>query len=381
MRVALLAHLRHPIRPPFMGGMEAHSWHLARALVARGHDVTVLAPGDSEVAGRLHPVIPEGYDAAFPWARYRGTDALNRYQDDAMARAMGALRDGGFDVVHNNGLHRYPARLARTHRLPTVTSLHVPPFDPLSRVARDSGAPWSRFTVTSERQRASWWPEGAPEAAHVVHNGIDLAGWPFAPAGGGGGGGGAVWSGRIMPNKGLHLAVEAARIAGVPLTAFGAIEDEAYFDARIRPHLGGEIRYGGHLAPADLAAELGRADAFLFTPLWDEPFGLAAVEAMACGAPVAATDEGAVREVVGEAGRFAPRDAPSALARALRAALEIPRTVPRARVERHFTIERMLDGYERIYAQAMAGRDAPAPPARFPAIELRVAGPQAIAAE
>jgi glycosyltransferase involved in cell wall biosynthesis len=377
MRIALVAHLRHPIRPPFMGGMEAHSWHLARALRARGHDVTVFAPGDSDLEGDLHPVLPVHYDHHFPWNDYHGTETLNAYVDGAMARAMAALRDGGFDVIHNNGLHRYPLRLARAYGLPTVTSLHVPPFDPLSRAVRDSRAPWARLTVTSGRQLDSWWPEGAPEEAHVVHNGIALGDWPFSAQGGGG----AVWAGRITPNKGLHLAIEAARIAGVPLTVFGTVEDEAYFEARVRPHLRGDIRYGGHLGAGDLAAELGRADAFLFTPLWDEPFGLAAVEAMACGAPVAAVDQGAVREVVGRAGRYAPPDAPDALAHALNDAFEIPRNVPRGRVEERFSIDRMVEGYERIYDLARARLGSDMPPVAFPEIELRIDDTPLLAAE
>lgn len=367
MRIALLAHLRHPIAQPFMGGMEAHSYHLAAALVGRGHDVTLFASGDSRAPGRLHPVVERAFAD-----RYDPDDPAHHLDLDRRFSETGArlLREN-FDVVHNNTLHRYPPRLARQHRLACVTSLHVPPFEALQRAVWDSAAPWSRFTVTSDCQRDSWWGEDAPPEAAVVHNGIDPALWPL----GTGSGGGAVWAGRLTPNKGAHLALQAARLAGMPLTIFGPIEDRSYFDDVLAPLLGGAFRYGGLLGPAALATEFGRAALLLFTPLWDEPFGLSAIEAMCCGLPVAATDMGAAREVIGEAGRFAARPQPQDLAEAMVQALAIPRDLPRRRVLAQFTITRMVDAYEQQYARAIAGLEASAPEVRFPPCDLRTAAP------
>lgn len=371
MRIAVVAHVRHPIAPPFMGGMEAHSWHLANALARRGHDVTLFASGDSDAAlppgAALRPILPVHYDRQFPWHDFHGTDVLNDHVDDGFASIMDELESGAFDVIHNNSLHRYPPRLARAGRQPMVTSLHVPPFAVLRRAVHQCAAPWSRFTVTSAAQRQRWWPEGAPEASCVVPNGILPSLWPYC----GTGDGSAVWAGRITPTKGTHLAIEAARLAGVPLRIFGTIEHADYFEDEVRPHLGPAVRYGGHLEGRALAAAIGEASAMLFTPLWDEPFGLAAIEAMATGVPVAATDMGAVREVIGDAGAFAPADDAPALARALQYAMAIPRCRPRARVERLFTLDRMVDGYEALYAEAIAGRDAFAPRVRFAPHELR----------
>ena len=376
LRIAVVAHIRHPVRPPFQGGLEAHGWHLVRALRARGHDVTLFASGDSDhdpVA-----IVPEHYDRAFAGHQRHGTEALNRHVDAAFRRTARDLLEGGFDVVHNNTMHRYLPRLARAYRLPTLTSLHVPPFDALHRAVRESDAPWSLFSTTSAVQTRSWWGDAPPDAAHVVHNGIDLAEWPFAPEGGGG----AAWAGRIMPNKGTHFAVTAAQFAGMPLTLYGPIEDRQYFDTLIRPYLGERIRYGGHLEGAALSAALRRADVFAFTPMWDEPFGLAAVEAMASGLPVAAVENGAVREVIGEeAGRFARPNEAAALGLAMRKAARIDRAVPRARAEAMFSIDRMIDGYEALYARAIAGAGADWPAADFPGIELDVAPMQRLAAE
>ncbi|MBU2956052.1 glycosyltransferase [Paracoccus sp. C2R09] len=349
MRIAVIAHLRHPIAAPFMGGMEAHAWHLARGLQDRGHQVTLYAAGDSDPQFDLRPIIGRHYDQDYPWHDFHGTDVLNGVLDDAFARCVTALDDGGHDVVHNNSLHRFPPRHAFANRMPMVTSLHVPPFEGLRRAAQDSAAPWSRFTVCSRQQAGLWWPAGTPDGADIVGNGIDLRLWPFRPQGDGS----AVWAGRITPTKGTHLAAQAARMAGVPLTIFGVIEHRDYYNDMVRPLLGGDIRYGGHLQGGDLATEMGRASAMLFTPQWEEPFGLVAIEGMACGLPVASTRIGATDEVIGDCGAFAAPDDAEGLAHALEQALQIPRERPRARVERLFSLERMLDRYEENYRAAM----------------------------
>ncbi|WP_246054916.1 glycosyltransferase [Paracoccus gahaiensis] len=365
LRIAVMAHCRHPISPPFMGGMEVHAHHLAHALQARGHKVTLVAAGDSRVGVPVLPLMRQHYDSAYPWHDFHGTKVLNDHLDLSHAEALARLRDEGFDIVHNNTLHRYPPRLARSVGLPMVTSLHVPPFDALARAVRDSVAPWHPVTGCSRRHLDAYWPGGVARDAHVVPNGIDPADWPFSATGNGE----AVWAGRITPNKGTHLAIAAALRAGIPLTIFGSIEDSGYYEALVRPALGPRIRHGGHLAGSDLAGEYGRASVLLFTPQWDEPFGLSAIEAMACGTPVAAIEMGAVREVVGDAGAYAKADG-SDLDRALQEALTIPRARARRRVERLFTLERMIEGYEALYAGALAARDPGHDPVRFPEIEL-----------
>lgn len=347
MRIAVLAHLRHPIAPPFMGGMEAHCWHLVRGLAARGHDVTLFASGNSDAGVALVPVLPRHYHADFPDPERTGREALNALLDGAMARTCDRLAQGGFDVVHNNSLHRFPVGLAARGQ-PCVTSLHVPPFPALHRAVL--AQPAARFTAPSRTQIASWWPDGPPPGAVVVPNGIDPKLWPFSPLGNGG----LVWAGRITPTKGAHLAAQTAARLGLRMTLYGTIEDRAWFHDAVRPFLAGHIRYGGHVSGPDLARALGEASALLFTPLWDEPFGLAAIEAMATGLPVASLDQGAAREVIGNAGAFAAEPTAQSLAQAVRQALAIPRDRPRLRVERHFTLSGMIQGYEAQYRAAIA---------------------------
>lgn len=372
-KIALLAHIRHPIAPPFKGGMEAHTSLLADALVRRGHDVTLFASGDSVTGARLRPVLPRHYDADLPWHQFHGTEALNRLQDDVFESVLDDLADGGFDVIHNNSLHRYPPRMARRDGVPMLTAMHVPSFKILAKSVRSAVAPWALQTYCSEVHRRSWWPDRTPAETRIVANGIPLDDWTFVPNGDGT----AVWAGRITPNKGTHIAVEAARILGIELTIYGVIEHEDYFRDRIEPHLGPSVRYGGHLPQDALASAIGRASVLLFTPLWDEPFGLVAAEAMACGVPVAALPHGAVREVVGRGGCVAQDDNGEALATAARTALTLSRRDVRRYAEDAFALDRMVTQYEALYGEAMTARPTRVPPVHYAPIELppRVAQP------
>lgn len=355
MRIALLAPLRHPIKPPFMGGLEAHCWHLARGLKARGHQVTLFASGDSDVGVPVFPVLRRHARADFPDPARQGDAHLAAILDAAMQRACDRIAQGGFDVVHDASQHPRPLALAARGQ-PCVTALHGPPAPALQRATLDQPGP--RFTLPSEHQRRVWWPGAAPARVAVVHPGIDPGRWPFSPLGNGT----LVWSGRMRPEKGPQLAAQTAARLGMPLTLYGMVEDRAWFDGAVRPFLGGRIRYGGHLGQDDLARALGAASVLLFTPVGDEPFGAAAVEAMATGLPVASFDQGAAREVIGDAGAFAAEPLPQALAPAIRQALSIPRDRPRNRVARLFTLSGMLQGYEAQYRAAIADRAGAAPP-------------------
>lgn len=366
MRIALLTHLRHPIAPPFAGGMEAHGWSLAEGLARRGHEVVLFAAGDSDPRFAIDPVIPVHHEASFPGLEHQGDARLVAHVDAGYTAACDRIAAGGFDVVHNNSLSRLPLERRRIAAVPTVTSLHVPPYDAIGWFVRDSLVPGHRITVTSGAHGRTWWPGGLPADVSVLHNGVDPAAWPYRERGDGS----AVWFGRIAPEKGPHHAVAAARRAGLPLTLFGPVEDRTYWEAQIAPQIGGSIRYGGHLPTEALSYEIGRASVFLFTPCWNEPFGLVAIEAMACGVPVAGIAMGAAEEVVGEAGRLAPLGDEAALAAAIGTAIAIPRAVPRSRVMRLFTRDLWLDRCEALYAQARTGWNTS--PAR---IEPGFAGP------
>jgi len=186
----------------------------------------------------------------------------------------------------------------------------------------------------------------------MIHNGLDLDRWRF-----GDGGPGAVWTGRLVPEKAPHLAIDAALTAGMRLRLFGPVHDEDYFANVITPRLGGGIEYVGHWPVDILAREVSNAGVAVVTPTWDEPFGLIVAEALACGTPVAAFDRGAMAELIGpDDGRLARPGDVESLARAMRAAAGIDRSGCRRSAERRFSVTRMIDEYEHWFERQIARR-------------------------
>jgi len=248
--------------------------------------------------------------------------------------------------VHNNSLHHLPVAMSSMLPVPLITTLHTPPTPWLESAIRLT--PSARFVAVS-RFTALQWQEST--RAEIILNGVDTAKWTPGP-----GGPGAIWFGRLVPEKAPHLAIEAARIAGLPLDLAGPVYDTEYFDRLIRPQLGPRVRYLGHLGTRELAKRVGRSAVAAVTPLWDEPYGLVAAEAMACGTPVAAFDRGALPEVIApEGGRLAAAGDPDALASALLAAAALPRAGVRRHAELHCSLGTMVDRYERLYEQSAQG--------------------------
>ena len=136
------------------------------------------------------------------------------------------------------------------------------------------------FVAVSHHTAAAWRHVTDSE---VIPNGVDLARWRY-----GDGGPALAWSGRIVPEKGTHLAIEIAQAAGMPLRLAGPIGDQQYYDSAVRPLLGHGIEYLGHLCQDDLARVVASSAATLVTPRWDEPYGLVVAESLACGTPVCA---------------------------------------------------------------------------------------------
>lgn len=350
MRIAVVAHIRHAIAEPFSGGMEAHCDMLCRGLRAAGHEVDLFAAEGSSDP-RLVPICKAPYDDVLPWRIYRGTSALATYQREAFERVLLRIGSGAYDVVHNNSLFPEIIDWCAQAGIACVTSQHVPPFGTMfDAVAENCHHPHVNVTVTSRDQDNLWSDRGC-SGLEVVANGIDTDRW--TPAGEIGDY--FSWVGRIVPNKGLSHAVRAARLAGIRLKIFGPVEDAAYFASEVEPFLGDGIEFHGHRNVASLAGEVARAKGALVTPLWDEPFGLVAAEALACGTPVFGFDRGALAEVVGDCGLLVEAGDTEALAEALGSVQKFDRSRCRTRAEDKLSISAMIEGYEACYASSVAG--------------------------
>ncbi|MEZ5654960.1 MAG: glycosyltransferase [Sphingobium sp.] len=357
MRIGIIAHVKHPIAEPFAGGLEAHTALLATRLRERGHKVTVFASTRSEAEIGVEPICDATSLNAVGTAE--ATDESFFREHHAYLDLMQRLRQGGFDVIHNNSLHYLPVAMADVLPMPMVTTLHTPPFCWLEsgiRLARHDNI---SFVAVSKVMTALW--RSVVPGCKVISNGIDLKRFSFQaehdPAIY------MVWQGRLVPEKGAHHAIAAAKKMGIPLKIAGPALDQEYFDREVKPHLGGGIKYEGHLAQKDIAALVGKAAVLLNTPGWDEPYGLVVAEALACGVPVAAFDRGAMREILTEeCGVLAQPDNAEALAQAAKAAMALSRHACRHRAETACDAETMVTRYEKLYYQLTRCASATASP-------------------
>lgn len=335
MKIAVVAHLKYPIAEPFAGGLEAHTFALVAGLERAGHDVALFAAAGSAATDLRSVCAPTG--ALAP-------EVADRHEALAYRAVLDALCTEAFDIVHFNALHFLPIDDAARLPAPMVAVLHCPPFPPLARAM--NAAPRNVTLVSVSPSLSAQWPD-LPREPIVVDNGVDLERFRFAahraaPDF-------ALWCGRIVPEKGLHLAIDAARAAGVALRICGPIVDRDYWTTEIAGRLGSDAVYLGHVSHDMVAALLGRASVLVCTPCWEEPFGLVVVEALACGTPVAGFARGALVDILdATCGALAAPGDVAALALAIVTALSLDRHACRARAEL-FGTDLMIDRYVALY--------------------------------
>ncbi|HLW15995.1 MAG TPA: glycosyltransferase family 4 protein, partial [Actinomycetota bacterium] len=289
MRIALLSPPWIPVPPSGYGGIEWIVSLLAEELVARGHDVTLFATGDSKTSAELRYVFDVG-----PVAQMHQALPYSMHVGAAFQHIAGEARAGRpYDVVHD---HTAWLSLAFAPLIPTpvVHTLHGAAIEAerdFFHFVRNN----ADFVAISQYQTRTFT---RIQITDVVPNAVDVQSYPFSAEKDDY----LLCLGRIARDKAQHLAIEVAKRAGMPLVLAGKIDagdDRAYFDEMILPHVDGQsVRFEGEV-PDDRKRELfSRARAFVFPIQWDEPFGLVMIEAMACGTPVIATPYGAVPEVV-----------------------------------------------------------------------------------
>lgn len=347
LRIALIASNRFPIKQPFAGGLESHVWHLARALAARGHSVSLFADNGSDTAPDWHALTVRRLALSDAAKRDTSMPAEAFMADHhAYLSVMLELAQTGaecFDVVHNHSLHHLPVAMAPMLDVPMLTTVHTPPTPWLESALTATSGEGTRLAAVSRHTAHSW--AHIARDVEVVPNGIDTTHWTLGP-----GGDELVWFGRITPEKGPHLAIAAAHRARVPLVLAGPVSDPVYFAQSVEPMLDHRIRYAGHLTHGELAQLVGASSAALVTPAWDEPYGLVVAEAMSCGTPVVAFARGGIPELLDPcAGRLvAPGDVES-MAAAIPEVLALDRFAVRRHAKDHCSAEAMLDNYLTLY--------------------------------
>ena len=282
LNVAIVAPPWFSVPPHGYGGVENVCADLVAGLLHRGHRVTLIGAGGDGTAARFVATYDE------PPSGRLGEPLPEVLHTAAAARALADLAP---DVVHDHTLAG-PLQ-ARGRAAPTVVTMHGPVAGEPGEYYRQLGRSIDLVAISAAQRRA------APDLPWVgtVHNALDVDTYPFRTDKDDS----LLFLGRLHPDKGVHLAIDAARAAGLPIVVAGKCSEPvelAYLESHVRPRLGPDVTLLGPVDAAQKRALLARSRALLFPILWDEPFGMVMIEAMACGTPVVALRRGSVPEVV-----------------------------------------------------------------------------------
>lgn len=350
MKVAIVAPLVSAIREPQRGGSQTFVSELARGLVARGHAVDLYAASGSQVADVR--VIDTGVDPrALAATLYRASGTPAGAADVANAPFAGvyaAVGEISYDVVHNHAFDPPAIRWATSVRAPVIHTLHLPPDARVAGALRQAAVDDADPTVAcvSASQASAWRRIVRVDAVlppYVPTRLIDFSPTP---------GDGAVFAGRLSPEKGAVEAIEIARAAGIHLDLYGDPYDAAYAREHIDPRRDDrDVVVHGGIPQRDLWKVMARAAVVLCPARWEEPFGMVAAEAQACGTPVVAFRRGALEEVIvdGVTGFLVAPDDVRAAADAVRMVPSLSRSACRVHAERDLDLERSLDLHEDLY--------------------------------
>ncbi len=354
LRIAVLAPPWIPVPPDGYGGIEPVVELLCEALVARGHDVTLLAAPGSRSVARVRTLLEEPHPDAIGSALHESDHVACAWAQVDIA----AARDHPFDVLHD---HSGFTALAMADRVgvPIVHTMHGPFNRWTARFYQRHGR--KAALVAISRSQAASAPAGVRISA-VVPNPIAVDRWPLNVEKQDY----VLWIGRMTAVKGAHLAIEAARLADKNLVLAGPVQtgQEQYFCEQIEPHVDGRrVRYLGEVAGEAKRQLYANAQALLMPVRWREPFGMVMVEALATGTPVIAFPEGAAAEIVidGENGMLVADELE--MARAIDQVGAMGAIDParcRASVAERYDVAVTATGYERVYRHAAGVERGPA---------------------
>jgi glycosyltransferase involved in cell wall biosynthesis len=351
LRIAQVAPPFEPVPPRAYGGTERVVHELVAELVRRGHDVTTFASGDSDVPGRHVETVPRAL-----WPAGFGGDTSGWFVSTIQAVLA---RAADFDIVHGHLEWYGPllAGLGASAGVPVVSTFHGRLDLPWAGGVL-AAAP-GRYVAISRSQAAA---HPRFDWAGVVHNGLRLDDAPFGSAPGDA----LCFVGRVGPEKGILDAIAIAEAAGRRLRIAAKVgtmpAEHAYHDDVLLPALrkaGSRVEFLGELERRERDALMADSYASLMPGSWPEPFGLVAIESLACGTPILARPAGALPEIVrdGVDGFFAADV--EGLAAAVDRVGELDRAAIRASVIDRFSSARMADGYEAIYAGLISPADEP----------------------
>jgi glycosyltransferase involved in cell wall biosynthesis len=350
LRVAIVSPPWYSIPPDGYGGIELIIYLLAQQLHERGHSVTVIGAQGSRGDFELVALAPAS------WEERLGTRDQEPLNCAYLLQAHDLVRRRAFDVIHENNYTGMTVAASMGLPTPVVATIHGDLTEADGRFLSEIDSKVHLVGISAAQQRGV----AGVRWRGMVHNAFDpstvelgLEKEDYL-----------VQLARISSDKAQHLSIEVARRVGCRLVLAGKVDEpeREYFGKEIKPHLGDSVSWVENVAGAEKAKLLARARAMIFPIQWEEPFGIAMVEAMASGTPVLATERGAAVELVepGVTG-FLARDV-EGLVEAYQKLGEIDPRSCAERAHERFGPARMAEGYESIYLEQVgavrAGRSA-----------------------
>lgn len=357
MKIAIIGSIWISIPPKNngFGAQEYLAYQLAQGLISKGHEITLFASGDSQISGKLVSVTPKQV-IDLPGHDSKTKDIFELLN---LSEAFSRLKD--FDLIHN---HLLPYGLLfnfNNNTVPVVHTLHHVIYkDRADRYIYEKYAE-QNFVSISNAQRKIF-----PKLNYVgtVYNGINPAQFPFKSKPGNDY---ILYLGRLKKYKGISTAIEIAKELGLKLMIAAPLpnpkqsdyqEVMRYWKEEIEPNLSEKIKYLGEIFGVKKTELLQNAKALIFPVEREEPFGMTVIEAMACGTPVVAYDRGAIAEIITpdsgflvnhNLGKYGLLKSLKKLYTINSSQYEKMRQAARDRVEHHFTTDRMVNDYLKIY--------------------------------
>jgi len=342
MRIAQISPLYESVPPKLYGGTERVVHYITEELVRQGHEVTLFASGDSSCSCRLVSPIKK-------------STRLNSSNRDELVNhftmmEMVEKEAANFDIIHYH-LDYLTFPIIRRSPSVHVSTLHgrldLPELQPLYTEYSDIPI----ISISNSQRKPVYFANWKG----TVYHGLPLDLYKFNPQGGQY----LTFLGRISPEKRLDRAIAIAKKASIPLKIAAKVDkaDKEYFEARIRHLLDHPlIEFIGEIGDHEKEEFLGKSLGLLYPIDWPEPFGLAMIEAMACGTPVIAYNNGSVPEIINEGTTGYIVNSIDEAARAVRKLPETDRKRTRAVFEKRFSAERMIKDYIGIYESMLKDR-------------------------
>ncbi|PJC28444.1 glycosyl transferase [Candidatus Shapirobacteria bacterium CG_4_9_14_0_2_um_filter_39_11] len=337
MKIAILSSIHWRTPPKKYGPWELIASYITEGMVKKGHEVTLYASGDSQTKACLRWVCPRPIceDPTLEPKVYQYLHSALVFEEA-----------NEYDIIHNH-YDAYPLVFSKLVKTPVVTTLHGFSSSQVTEIYKKYSNTFYISISYADRKHA-------PDLNYIanIYHGIPVNEYEFnnKPENY------FCFLGRISPDKGVHLAVKLAKKLGIKLKIAGLLikEEEEFFNTQIKPNLNQNIQYLGLIDNKEKKKLLKNALGFLHLNTYSEGFGLTLVEAMASGTPVIGMNLGSIPEIIEDNKTgFVISDTREAI-EAIKKIDKIERKVCRERVEKFFSLDRMIDEYEQIYHKILS---------------------------